>query len=272
MTSPRTDKPRGILYGTPEQMGALHARLLPRDDLAFFVEHYWIVAWDLTGKPPYVAETLPYPSIHLVIERDTSRLYGVTRGKFVRRMEGKGRVFGIKFRPGAFYPFVKSSISDFTDKVIPLTQVFGADALALEQAMVPLDDTEHDRMVALAETFLRERLPAEDDHVRVVNEIVACISADHAITKVDAVSSRTGVGMRQMQRLFSLYVGVSPKWVIKRFRLHEALERLAAGHEVDWPQLALDLGYFDQAHFIKDFKAMVGQSPVDYTRRLTAPE
>jgi len=272
MTSPRTDKPRGLLHPTPDQLGLLHARLLPSDDLAYFVEHYWIVGWDLTSKPPFVTETLPYPSVHLVIEQPVSQLYGVTSGKFVRRMEGKGRVFGIKFRAGAFYPFVRTSISDFTDKVIPLTDVFGDAVLALERAMVPLDDSEQDQMVALAETFVRERLPAEDDNVRVVNEIVDCISADPAITKVDAVSNRTGIGMRQMQRLFSLYVGVSPKWVIKRFRLHEALERLAAGHEVDWPQLALDLGYFDQAHFIKDFKAMVGRSPLDYTRRLNATE
>jgi AraC-like DNA-binding protein len=93
------------------------------------------------------------------------------------------------------------------------------------------------------------------------------------ITKVDDVVDRLAAGdlrvsKRQMQRLFSLYVGVSPKWVIMRYRLHEAVERMTNGETVDLPGLALDLGYFDQAHFIKDFKAMVGRAPGEYAKSL----
>jgi AraC-like DNA-binding protein len=57
--------------------------------------------------------------------------------------------------------------------------------------------------------------------------------------------------------------------VIQRYRLHEAIERVAEGQIVDWSALAADLGYFDQAHFIKDFKALVGKSPTEYTRSLS---
>ncbi len=73
---------------------------------------------------------------------------------------------------------------------------------------------------------------------------------------------------RALQRLFSRYVGVSPKWMIKRYRLHEAIERVAAGRAVNWSRLALDLGYFDQTHFIKDFKALVGRTPADYEKTI----
>ena len=69
---------------------------------------------------------------------------------------------------------------------------------------------------------------------------------------------------RTLQRLFRRYVGVGPKWVLQRYRLHEAAERIADGYDGDWAALALDLGYFDQAHFIKDFKALVGCSPAEY--------
>ena len=54
-----------------------------------------------------------------------------------------------------------------------------------------------------------------------------------------------------------------------RYRLHEAVERMTSGEAVDLPRLALDLGYFDQAHFIKDFKAMVGRAPGEYARAVT---
>ena len=69
-----------------------------------------------------------------------------------------------------------------------------------------------------------------------------------------------------MQRLFQQYVGIGPKWVISRYRLHEAVEQLAADRSVDWTRLALDLGYFDQAHFIRDFKRLVGRTPADFVR------
>jgi AraC-like DNA-binding protein len=61
-------------------------------------------------------------------------------------------------------------------------------------------------------------------------------------------------------------VGVSPKWVIQRYRLHEAAERLTADPSIAQSALASDLGYSDQAHFIRDFKSLVGTSPAAYAR------
>ena len=57
---------------------------------------------------------------------------------------------------------------------------------------------------------------------------------------------------------------MSPKWVLKRLRIHQAVERLADRRVVPWTELALDLGYYDHAHFIRDFRLVVGRSPADY--------
>jgi AraC-like DNA-binding protein len=73
--------------------------------------------------------------------------------------------------------------------------------------------------------------------------------------------------VRGVQRLFAEYVGIGPKWVIRRYRLHEVTERMAAGGEIDWAALAADLGYADQGHFIRDFKNMFGEPPTWYARR-----
>jgi transcriptional regulator GlxA family with amidase domain len=80
---------------------------------------------------------------------------------------------------------------------------------------------------------------------------------------VEELGRLAGYSKRTLQRLFREYVGVTPKWVLSRFRLHEAADRMADG-EHDWPRLALELGFFDQAHFIKAFKAVIGRSPADY--------
>jgi AraC-like DNA-binding protein len=76
------------------------------------------------------------------------------------------------------------------------------------------------------------------------------------------------VSLRQLQRLFSEYVGVTPKWVIHRYRLLEAAERIATGTVIHWADLAFELGYADQAHFIRDFKRLVGRSPAHYAESI----
>lgn len=266
MAAVKTSKPKGLLNPKIGAQKFTLARYLPAPDLAFFVEHYWIVRWDLRGQDPYVSETLPKPSVQAVFEPDGAHLYGVIRGKFARRLSGLGRVLGIQFRPGAFYPFVKTPVSGFTDKVFELEAIFGAYDPALNDAILGLEDDQE--QVELAETFLRARLPERDDNVEAVNRIIDHITADRTILKVDDVVGQLGIHKRALQRLFQQYVGISPKWVIQRCRLHEAAEQLAAGEADDGARMALELGYFDQAHFINDFKTFVGRSPVEYARGL----
>jgi AraC-like DNA-binding protein len=262
-------KPRGLLH--PDQ-GArkfhltLHA---PAPDLGFFVAHYWIVTWDLRGQEPYLQENLPHPSVHLTIEPGQARIAGVVTGRFSYLLKDEGWVFGVKFRPGAFYPFVQTPVSRFTDRSRPLADLFGAAGAALEQAMRAARDDDQ-AALALMEAFLRRRSPERDEQVVLINQIVDLIVAERAITRVDDVVSRFDLNMRTLQRVFSRYVGVSPKWVIRRYRLHEAAERLAGGEVADWRDLAFALGYADQAHFIKDFRALVGRPPGEYAKKIGA--
>lgn len=123
-------------------------------------------------------------------------------------------------------------------------------------------------MVELVEVFIRERLPEHDEKVGMINRIVDCIIADREIRKVEDIVSRFNVSRRTLQRMFVRYVGVSPKWMVWRYRLQQAADRLADGEAVSWPEMALDLGYFDQAHFIKGFKALVGVPLAEYVKNV----
>ena len=88
-----------------------------------------------------------------------------------------------------------------------------------------------------------------------------------AAAVVEELAEASGLSVPQLQRLFHQYVGVTPKWVIKRFRLQEAAERIEQDASVPLAELAAELGYFDQAHFIRDFKSVLGQSPATYRKR-----
>lgn len=85
------------------------------------------------------------------------------------------------------------------------------------------------------------------------------------LTRVDDLAHRHHVGVRRVQRLFAEYVGASPKWVIRRYRMQEAAANAAVG-PVSWTRLAADLRYSDQAHFCRDFIANVGVAPSSYAR------
>jgi AraC-like DNA-binding protein len=244
-------------------------RHAPSPELACFVARYWVVRWDLRGQPAYVQERIPHPCVNLVIEPGKSAIYGVETGRSTQTLAGKGQVFGVKFRPGAFYPFFKRPVAELNDRSLPLAALFGVESAAFATAMVGLlEEADEAALVALAEAFLRPRLPAWDETVAEINRIVDAIVADRTVVKVDDLVERFAMSKRTLQRLFQQVVGVSPKWVIQRYRLHEAAEQLAAGSVASWAQLAVQLGYFDQAHFVKDFKSFVGVTPAAYARGL----
>jgi AraC-like DNA-binding protein len=236
----------------------------PGPDLAPFVSRYWFVAWDLHGQSPYRQLIVPYPNVHLSFVNDTAAaVHGVARGHVFRVLEGAGRVFGVAFRPGCFRPFLRSPVSAITDRSVAAREVFGPDVP--QRAMAEAADEAE--MVHVVERFLRANLPRHDPTAETVAAIVARIAAEPDITRVDTLADRLDTSVRQLQRLFAEYVGVGPKWVIRRYRLHEVNRRLAMGIAVDWARLAAELGYADQAHFTRDFIAMVGEPPTRYAER-----
>lgn len=265
MTTREVGEARGILRG-PRRPGTFHhARLPPSSTLAGLVQHFWIVRWDLRGHEPHRPESLPHPNVHLVLERGRSRIQGVHTGRFTRVLEGEGGVFGVKFRPGGFRPFFGRPVSLLRNRSAEICDVFGSEAASLEHDV--FSHREDAEMVAVVERFLGARLPSLDPNVERVGEIIDAIAEDRSITTVEQVMARWQLGKRTLQRLLNEYVGVGPKWVINRYRLHEAIARLAGDPPADWTQLALELGYFDQAHFIRDFKALVGRPPAAYVRQ-----
>jgi AraC-like DNA-binding protein len=178
-------------------------------------------------------------------------------------------VFAVKFRPGGFFPFLRRPMAELTGRALSLRAAFGRGGPALARQVLALEDL--GQQVALVEGFLREGLPAPDANVEVVGTFCRLAMDDRSVTRVEPLAERVGLTVRALQRLFRRYVGVSPKFVIRRYRLHDAAERLSDGRAVDWAALAQELGYFDQAHFSKDFKALVGQSPAEYAARCAAP-
>ena len=260
---------RGVLR---PDLAATHFRLdrhAPSDALAPFVDYYWIPRWDLRGKPPYEQTILPHPNVNLVFEASGAGIFGVDRRLFTRSLSGLGLAFGVRFTAGGFRPFWQAPISQLTDRVVPAARLFGPRAEKARQAIMggpdPDDRAADDaRMIGFAEALLHSMLPERDPLAEQAAVLVARITGDPGLRRVDQLSASAGMTSRTLQRLFADYVGVSPKWVMRRARLHEAAERADSGEPVDWACLAADLGYADQAHLTRDFTVTIGVPPSRY--------
>lgn len=257
---------RGVLWPSTATDKFQLQRWLPAPELCWCVMNYWIIEWDLADQEPYTQEVLPYPCVNMVFEAGFSRIFGVFRRCSAHTLRGQGRVFGIKFQPGGFYPLLCAPVSRLTNMSILPESVFDIDCAQLEAALTATTPIE--QRVAAAEQMLREQLPVPDPTIAYVRQIVSHIMTSRSVHKIDDLLEIFHISRRTLQRLFYQYVGVSPKWVIQRARLHEAAEILAQNTHYDCAHLAADLGYFDQAHFVKDFKAMIGLSPAAYARSI----
>ena len=236
----------------------------PEADLAPIVASLWSGAWDLREQDPHHTELLGDPCAHFVCEvgdrGDSCRLVGVWTRLWRRTLEGRGRVRGIKLRAGALRAVLPEPAHRYANRIVPLAELFPSETIeALHGAVMdPDDDTAG--FVAF-QTWLRARAKTDDEAIATAVELVETIVSDPSVTTVAALCDRTGDSPRGLQRLFRDYVGASPKWVIRRNRLQEVALRIEKGEAPSLAALAADLGYADQAHLARDFKAIVGKSP-----------
>jgi AraC-like DNA-binding protein len=261
---------RGILEPAAEGPIFRLRRYAPALDLRHALDRHWTVEWDLRGSSPFEQQILNHPNVNLSFEPDGAFVWGVGTTRTRHALRDRGWVLGTRFRPGGFRPFAGVAIATLTDRVVPLRELFGAaDADALEQRVRGEDATE--ARIAHVEAFLRERGGDRPDaRVAEVAAIVQLLLDEPSITRVDQLAARCHVSVRTLQRLFHDYVGVSPKWVVRRQRLHTAAERIADEPGLDLGRLAVEVGYFDQAHFINEFKTTVGRTPADYAAACAA--
>jgi AraC-like DNA-binding protein len=245
-------------------------RVAPAPALAPFVDFFWMLRWDLRGRPPHRQQVLTRPSVHMTFTSyltggaTRARIVGVVRDDFVEELADEGRVVGAAFRPGGFRPFLDGPVAALTGRFAGVDEVFGEPGLALAaEVFATPGDTE---AVARLEAFLAGLRPEPDPSAERAAAIVGRIAERSGVVRVGELARDEGMSPRSLQRLFHEYVGIGPKWVIRRFRMIEAAGRAEAGTRVDWARLAAELGYADQAHFTRDFTAAVGTPPARYAR------
>ncbi len=238
----------------------------PPPALAPFVEHGWIIRWDLPEGVYHSPEVMHRPYVDVFVSAEESGVQGTFRGKRIYRAAGQGRILGVRFRPGAFHAFWNGELAALEDRIVPLREVFAwADSERLTR-LLALDDEP-----AMAElmTLVAAADPRPDGNIELIDAIIAAVESDESLTTVAAIAKAFGRSERWLQWLFRQYVGLGLKWLLQRHRLLAAAAQIRSVDNPDWAAIAYDLDYSSQQHFITDFRKVLGATPVQYKAGLT---
>jgi AraC-like DNA-binding protein len=267
---------KGVLF--PERAAAVSIdRYAPSADLRPFVRHYWIPRWALPEGETHEELLLQYATCNLVIGDDYAAVFGLARGVGSRTLAGEGWAFGVMLQPGTARALIRpeASIESLSQSPEPLDAIdgggdpagaqgaTGAHQLVTRIRSLRRDDT---GMVAAFEQWLRA-LGLDPEAGRLINAVVDAVESDPSIRSVDELARRFALSVRSLQRLTAEFVGMNPKWLLQRQRLQDAAARLRDAPSTGLAALAAELGYADQAHFSRDFAAVVGLAPGEYSRR-----
>ena len=180
------------------------------------------------------------------------------------RSKGKNIMFGIKFFPHTAAYFLKDEITVFNNQVSDLSDVFDSSVKDLHARL--LETAGLNNKIELVESFFTQRLPVNENasnRITEVGHIITNMKKKYADENVGEMATKYGISPRYLHKLVSQYTGLSPKFLNKINRFQQSL-KLITDNKSSLTSIAYDCGYFDQSHFIKDFKSFTGLTPSAY--------
>lgn len=243
----------------------------PAADVAACVSHYWVMRWRLPYNVTYrPTEVLPAPMVHAFFTAQGAFVHGISDGPLSYDTAGAGAMAGIAFKPGGFAPYWGGRINQLRGRRIELAAVFpdAETGFCSELLEKPEEQIAH-----ALDGLLRSRAAQPPvEHLQLIADAVAAMMREDGPITVSALAAELFRSERSLQAAFAEYVGVGPKWLLKRQRLLTAIGRTADTTRPDWAGVAADMGYSSQTHLLNDFKHVVGVTPAVYLRQLRRPQ
>jgi AraC-like DNA-binding protein len=177
-------------------------------------------------------------------------------------------LMGVRFRPGGGFPFFAIPAGELQNLSVPLDTLWREGAARLREQL--LEAQTPAARFDILECALLQRLRAGRSRSPAVRYAIGRFKDATQATSVAAVVERTGFSQRHFIASFRDEVGLTPKMFARITRFRRVIDSLQGSAQVDWSALALECGYFDQAHFIHDFRDFAGISPSAYLRHRTS--
>jgi AraC-like DNA-binding protein len=254
-TEPLPD-PGVVVVRTSQRVASRWDRVAPSPALHRLVSGHWIERWDLGSGDPVEQHLIHCPAVRLTVDAEQAAVRGVATNRTRRSVAGAGWAVTTIFRPGAFTASTGIPASRLTDRSLSLRAALGREPEAWE--------SDPRATVDAIEALLAPYAEIDDPTADVVGSVMASMERLKADASVEDIATMHSLGLRALQSLFRRYVGASPAWTLRRLRIYRALVDLPAAYAGNWTAIALRLGYYDLADFVRDFSLVVGESPRCY--------
>jgi len=256
----------------------------PSPPLSAFVDLFWL--YEGYAVPHQRERLLPDGTVELVINlnEDKIRVYNsdhaddfhtisgcVVSGPrsefFIIDTESEAMTVGVHFKPGGAFPFFKVPPAELSNQSVGLDCLWGAASGHLREQLLqaPTPETKFCAM----ERCLMERLAKPLERHPAVAFAVDRLSREGQAPAVTEVVEQVGFSQRHFIEIFGNEVGLTPKLFCRVSRFQRIIRTAHAHGDINWAQLALDCGYYDQSHFIHDFQSFAGITPSEYLERRT---
>jgi AraC-like DNA-binding protein len=194
-----------------------------------------------------------------------ARVVGPMTGPALVEADGISRTTGVRFRPGVAPGLLGFAASELRDAEASVVEALGAEGRTLDQRLADADGNLGVVRQALCDA-VEGWLRVAPRGPRAVARAIALFESAGGTLAVRDVAASAGVGERQLERLFHRWVGYGPKMFARVVRTRRATRAIALGTMASWASLAADCGYVDQAHLVREFRALTGVTPRLYAR------
>lgn len=261
-----------------------YLRYSPGPPLSQFVRLLWL--YEGYSQPHALERVLPTGEMQLVInlqqdrsciyDRDDPRRFETYSGSLISGAHSEyivistamqAYVIGTCFRAGGAHPFLHVPAGELRDTTVSLDALWGADAVDLRSRL--LEAPTHAARFHVLESALLARLRFRGEHHAAVDFALRHFLAEPQMTTIAGVTGQIGLTPKRFIQAFRDATGFTPKVFCRIQRFQRALNRMENGASMDWAGVALDSGYYDQAHFIHDFRAFSGINPTTYMAHRT---
>jgi methylphosphotriester-DNA--protein-cysteine methyltransferase len=251
-------------------MGSGTAVIAPPPSLAPFVDRFWI--YEGYTAPHARERVLPTGTVQIVFALRGGRPFSGIAGPRETSLEldtsQPFSAIGIHFKPGGASAFLRIPLGELSNRQLPLQDLWGRDATQIADRL--WEARSADERFTILRCALAERLRPRLDHRGAVDFAVQAIDRSRGARPVSDVVSAIGMSPRHFFDVFRQTVGLSPKAFARVRRFAAVLRRIDRAVDVDWAEIALSSGYFDQSHFNHDFRDFAGLTPSAYLERRAA--
>jgi len=227
-----------------------------------------------------IEKLLPDGSVNIIIELDEIKRYtfeetlkpktkcikawisGMQNAPIFFSAEKRSCMFVVQFRAGGSYPFLHIPAAELNDLIIDAELIFGPDILELREKL--LECASPEKMFVLAGQWFFHRAKKSTLPEGVVNFATIQILEKPTINNLQVIASKTGYSQKQFIQIFKKFVGLTPKSYQRIIRFNKTLAEIEKYKSINWQQISFDCGYYDQAHFINEFKYFSGINPSEY--------